>query len=295
MAAPAPPDVAQLALEFVSTRVLDISAGGAQALCLSDLTRLDRLALGSVNRNVNLGWARELVQTMFTQLHTTQERTTLTVCIDVTQLQAALEDPEARERFQASILDGQHRFTALQLIKAERPDVVFQFWLVVHIVRSDAEQQQLITRLDRRLQITDADHQIIEARKLFKDALVLITGPEHTRKHAFLEAANHAVLRDPRVSSELARVRDVARFRELLARCALDYKPLWNACAKSRLTSGQQALIKASEAYFYVTSPAEWVPHALLGAPVGPLREGLAKKVRQGKVKLEAPAPALSG
>lgn len=282
------PAVVNEALKYVTTRVLDVSDGGTQAMGVADFSKLDAMKLGSANRNVNAEWVDDLMRTMFSELHTRKERTLLTLCIDLREVQAALEDPEARAAFRAVILDGQHRWTAMRQIRDNHPGVDIPFWVTVNLVRTDAEMHDIITRLERRSPITDIDRLVMEARKRFKDALMLLVGANNLRRHAFHEAADHPVLREPRVCAALARVPTVDAMRDALARLATEYEARYRACTKGSLGGGQRAIIKSCHLYFFMADPREWVPHMLLGDPL----PGVESKAKKGSASAAKKKPA---
>ena len=284
------PRVLNAALEYVTTKVLEVSDGGTQALGAADFSKLDALKLGSANRNVSAEWVNDLVRTMFMELHERRERTMLTLCIDLREVQAALEDPEARAAFRAVILDGQHRWTAMRAIRDAYPGTNIPFWVTVHLVRTDEEQQDIITRLDRRSPITDVDRVVMEARARFKEALMLVVGPANIRRHAFHEAADHPVLREPRVCAALTRVATVDAMRDKLARLSVEYEPRYRACVKGDLGGGPRAIIRTSQIYFFMADPREWVPHMLLGdalpaASAAPKKSEKEKAAEEGAEK----------
>ena len=277
------PEDTKSALEYVTTRVLDVADGGTQALGISDFTKLDAMKLGSMNRNVNAQWVADLVKTMFQELHTKRERTMLTLCIDLTQVSAALVDEEARASFCAVILDGQHRWSAMKAIREAYPGTNIPFWVTVHLVHSDAEQQDIIAKLDRRSNITDIDRMVMESRKRFKDALMCAVGPSNLRRHCFIEAADHAVLREPRISAALARrVTSVEVASTMIDACSTAYEARYAQCAKGSLRGGQRAMIKASQLYFFMADPREWVSHMVVGDPIPPLPDA-AKRQRRAR------------
>lgn len=281
------PDVLSAALQYVTTRVLDVADGGTQALGASDFSKLDAMKLGSMNRNVDPAWVADLVKTMFNELHAKRERTMLTLCIDLTQVQAALEDDEARAGFRAVILDGQHRWTAMRDIRDAYPGTNIPFWVTVHLVRSDAEQQEIIAKLDRRSRITDVDRAVMESRRRFKDALMCAVGTANLRKHCFIEAADHAVLREPRVCAALARVATSGdAVRAMIDGCSAAYEGRWADCVKGALKGSQRSIVKATKLYFFMADPREWVPHMVLGDPIpaaAPAAPAPAKKPSRRK------------
>ena len=266
------PRVTNAALEFVTKKVFVVADGGTQAFGESDFTKLDTMKLGSNNRNVNAVWADDLAKTMFSELHTRRECTVLTLCIDTSQLKATLEDDEARASFRAIILDGQHRWTAMRAIRAAYPEVNIPFWVVVHLVSNDAEQQAIIERLERRSPITPEDLGVIDARTRFKNALVTLVGVGNLRKHAFIEAADHIVLREPRVCTALARLGPgIDAIRSALERVSIEYEPLYRECHKASLRGSQRAIIRDTRLFFFMADPREWVPRMLFAQDAPPL------------------------
>ena len=92
-----------IALNYISEKVYDVNP--KQALCLSNMDYLDKFTLGSINRDINPKWIKEM-KTSLLDMHAIERRTTVTVCIDVRDIQIALTDPEAAKDFKAIILDG---------------------------------------------------------------------------------------------------------------------------------------------------------------------------------------------
>ena len=292
------PRVTAAALEYVTTRVLDVAEGGTQAMGVADFSKLDVMKLGSTNRNVNAEWVQELVTTMFQELNARRERTVLTLCIDTSQLKAATEDEDARAGFRAVILDGQHRWSAMRAIRDAYPGTNIPFWVVVHLVRSDAEQQAIIDRLERRSPITDVDRGVVDARMRFKNALMTLVGAGNLRKHAFIEAADHAVLREPRVCAGLARLGGIDAMRAALEGVSAEYEPLYRDCHKASLRGSARTVIRDTRLYFFMADPREWVPrmlgHAAGGADAPPLTAAIPAAATAAAKGKRAPKAASS-
>lgn len=205
------------ALGYISEKVLDVNS--KQALCLSNLNFLDRMTLGSINRNINPSWVSEMKKSIL-DMQQIQRRTTITVCIDIRDIEIALT--EGGEDFKVVIIDAQHRWLAMKEIKQENPDFEYQFWLVVYIVNSEEETKKLLFDLDRRLDITPNDKQQIQIRQRFIDAFSLLTR-NHEKRRCIQRSKNLPILRDPDIMRVLHKM-NLEEIKEKIKECALHYK-----------------------------------------------------------------------
>ncbi len=78
----------QEAAKLLGKQLLDSVINGRQALLLSDQSYLQRLALGSVNRDVNPKWVAKL-KTEMSRLVMARERTTISACMDLREVERA--------------------------------------------------------------------------------------------------------------------------------------------------------------------------------------------------------------
>ena len=192
-----------------------------QALCLSNLDYLDKFTLGSINRNINIKWVKEM-KTSLIEMHAIERRTTIMVCIDIRDIQIALTDLEAAKEFKALICDGQNRVTALKELKKENPDMQYKFWLVVYIIQSEDEMKKLLFDLDKRLDITPSDKKQIEIRQNFINAFSKLT-QNFDKKRCVQRTKNHAILRNEDIIRALSKFNE-DQIYEKIKECALLYK-----------------------------------------------------------------------
>ena len=210
------------AAKYLGRSIIDPGDKTRQALVLTDASFLDRYTLGSVNRNVNVQWVSEIKEEM-RQLHERKERTVCTACIDVRHIKGALEDPEAARDFKAVLLDGQHRFSALsELCREDEKYKAYSFWVVLYIVQSDEEMEQLLRDMDKRIVFTEDDVVTIDVRMRFIKAFKELTAGQETRR-CITGTINHPVLRDPKITEALRRLPKDAII-SLIQKSAAEYK-----------------------------------------------------------------------
>lgn len=191
-----------IALGLLSEKTYDVS--NKQALCLSSMEYIDRFALGSINRDINAEWVKEMKRSII-EMASVGRRTTVTVCIDVRDIQIALTDQEAGSEFKAVIVDSQHRWSAMKELKRENPLMEYRFWLVVYVVHNEDDMKQLFLDLDKRLDITPSDKEQIAIRKRFVNAFSELTD-EHEKRRCVQRTKNLPILRDQEVMRALARL-----------------------------------------------------------------------------------------
>lgn len=190
------------AAKLLGKKLLDSVPEGRQALLLSDQSYLYRLALGSVNRDVNTKWVAKLKNEM-SHLIMARERTCISVCIDVRNVMRVVEEQSGTNDFHAIILDGQHRVSAMKELLQSHPTSKFEFWLQVYIVSSEIEMHQLIEDLDRKLPISAKDKKTIEDRRGFSEALLELIPKTHHHRRCVTGTLNHKVLRNPEIVEAL--------------------------------------------------------------------------------------------
>lgn len=275
-AAAAPVEVlVQKALEYVTSRTLD--ATSKVAMGVSGIAYIDRMRVAELNRNVSDAWATSLVTEM-ADMATRQERTVITLCIDLREVAAAQTDAEVAANFKATILDGQHRVAAMRKLRESYPDVDLPFWVVVYLARDDADQQRIIHNLNKRAPMSTADRDVMVVKRRFIAALREAVG-SHDRRHpvkAVMEALPE-LLADATVMGAL-RGLETAAIVAMLEKCADDYRPLYEETLKRTLSSATQTLVRETRMYFFVRPAAEWVRHMLVGTAATPVAEVDAKK-----------------
>jgi hypothetical protein len=192
-----------------------------QALCLSNMDYLEKFTLGSINRDINIKWVQEIKKNLL-HMHAINRRTTITLCIDVRDIQIALTDPEAAKDFKAVICDGQHRVNTLKELKKENPEMKYEFWLVVYVIESEDEMKKLLFDLDKRLDITPSDKKQIEIRKTFITAFTKLT-EGHDKRRCVQRTKNHAILRNEEVIRALSHLTE-EHMRVKIIECSEYYK-----------------------------------------------------------------------
>ena len=268
----------QKALEYVVSRTLDCTANVAMGV--SGFAYLDRLRVAELNRNVSEAWVGALTTEM-ADIAQRQERTVITLSIDLQEVAAAQVDAEVAANFKATILDGQHRVAAMRRLRERQPDADIPFWVVVYLARDDADQQRIIRNLNKRSPMSASDRDVMEAKRRFVSALREVVGL-HDRRHpvkAVLEALP-GLLADPAVLTAL-RGLETPALVTMLERCASDYRPLYEGTLKRTLSSATQTLVRETNMHFFVRPAAEWVRHMLVGEMATPVADGDAKRARK--------------
>jgi len=265
----------QRALEYVTSRTLDATAN--VALGVSGFAYLDRMRVAEMNRNVSDAWATSLMAEL-EDMGQRQERTIITLSIDLREVATAMTDAEVAANFKATILDGQHRVAAMRKLRERFPAADLPFWVVVYLARDDADQQRIILNLNKRAPMSAADRDVMQVKQRFIAALREAVGV-HDRRHpvkAVLEALPD-LLADAAVLGALRGV-ETATLVERLQRCALDYQPLYDDTLKRTLSGATQALVRETRLFFFMRPAAEWVRHMLLGMAAAPVAAGDVKQ-----------------
>lgn len=214
------------AAKMLGKQILDSVAGGRQAMLLSDQSYLHRFALGSVNRDVNMKWVQKLKIEM-SHLIMARERTTLTACIDLREVQRAVEEQTGATDFQATLLDGQHRFMALKELYEENPTCKYDFWVQVYIVSSENEMMRLIEDFDKRLIISAKDKKVMEDRRLFSEAFSSLVPKGHHHRRCVTGTINHKVLREEAIMNVIQKGLTKEKLMELMQGSAKEYKQVY--------------------------------------------------------------------
>jgi hypothetical protein len=220
------------AAKYLGKSVLDLGHHTRQALILSDGNHISKFTLGSINRNINSEWKKEIKKVM-TELYDKKERTTLIACIDVRYINAAIEDPDAASDFKAIILDGQHRLVSLRDLIAEDPKYkTYEFWVVLYIIQNDDEMLQLLKDMDKRIMFDQQDVSTIDIRmkfiKVFKE---LCQGQESRR--CVTGTINHPILRDINILNEIKKYRS-EELKTKIKNLAKTYKPKFELAKLSK-------------------------------------------------------------
>ena len=247
------------AAKYLGKRFLDYS--NRQCIVLSDATYIDRLELFSINRNVNAAWVTEMKKVIM-NLFENRERFTMTVCIDLRHIKSALEDPEAARDFKGLVVDGQHRFVALQQLCAENSKYKnYEFWIQIYLVQNDQEIYDLLKNLDKRLSFTTEDTNIVDARIKFIKAFRQLIPESEQHRRCVTGTCNHSVLRDDTIIRQL-KVLGVHDIKSLIEKTAREYKDKFE---QAKLNKGAlQTTIMASKQYQLIEwTSGDWIRRML--------------------------------
>lgn len=213
----------QEAAKLLGKQLLDSVVNGRQCLLLTDQSYLHRLALGSVNRDVNQKWVAKL-KTEMSRLVMARERTVITACIDLREVQRAIEEQNGGADFKAIVLDGQHRVTCLMELLASHPTMKYEFWLQLYIVSSEMEMMQLIEDFDKRLVISAKDKKTMQDRQLFTETFLQMVPKEHHHRRCVTGVLSHKTLRDEKVVEALQGMSDVGMLKTRFHAVAQSYR-----------------------------------------------------------------------
>ena len=233
------------AAKYLGKSILDIGQHTRQALILSDGSNISKFTLGSVNRNINPEWKKEIKQVM-KELYDKKERTTLIACIDVRYIKAAMEDPEAASEFKAIILDGQHRLVSLRdLIEEDQKYKSYEFWVVIYIIQNDEEMLQLLKDMDKRIAFNEQDVSTVDIRMKFIKAFKELCQGQESRR-CVTGTINHPILRDINVLNEIKKYSH-EELKTKIKSIAKSYKPRFDLSKLSK--SALSDTIKATHLY----------------------------------------------
>ncbi len=239
------------AAKLLGKQMLDTVICGRQALLLSDQSYLPRLAFGSVNRDVNPKWVAKL-KTEMGRLVMSRERTLISACIDLREVQRAMEEQEGATDFKAIVLDGQHRVTCLNELLAEHPTMKYEFWLQIYIVSSEIEMMQLIDDFDKRLVISAKDKKIMSDRHAFTETFLHMVPKAHHHRRCITGVLNHKTLRDEKVVEALQKFTKET-LRERFLAVANQYKDVYEK-SPPKSTSVMAKVVEDTKLYFLI----EW-------------------------------------
>lgn len=221
-----------MAASIIGKQVLDVQPGTRQILVKSDTSYLNRLTLGSLNRDINPQWVEEMKSVMLKKIQA-QERIQITACIDVRDIKISISDPEAGYDFKAVIVDGQHRTTALKELVQQYPNIFYEFRIEVFVIASEEEYIALLKELNTNYIFSKSDLGTVDARKRFIEVFNNLTkGHEHRR--CVQRTKNHDVLRDKMVMSQLSKLSSYELEKKMLL-CAATYKNEWEVNATPKM------------------------------------------------------------
>jgi hypothetical protein len=251
------------AAKLLGKNMLDSVVCGRQALLLSDQSYLHRLALGSVNRDVNPKWVAKL-KTEMSRLVMARERTLISACIDLREVQRAMEEQNGAVDFKAVVLDGQHRVTCLNELLADHPTMKYEFWLQIYIVSSEIEMMQLIDDFDKRLVISAKDKKVMQDRHTFTETFLELVPKSHHHRRCVTGVLNHKTLREEKVVEALQNVESKQKLREGFMRIAERYKSVHDK-SPPKATSVMAKVVEDTKLYFLIEwEKPEWI-YELLG------------------------------
>jgi hypothetical protein len=189
------------AAEYIGKHMIDYVPGTRQVLVLSDMSRLERFGLGSINRDVNPAWVQHLKPCLMESIHK-KERITVVAAIDVREIIAAHEDVEAARDFKAIILDGQHRLTALKEIKEDYPLIEYDFRVDLFLVSTDDELMELLSQINDVRKFSQDDADATKTRQRFVQVLNKLAKNQKNRR-CITGTRNHSALRNAKVMASL--------------------------------------------------------------------------------------------
>lgn len=243
------------AAKLLGKQLLDSVSGGRQALLLTDQSYLHRLGLGSVNRDVNIKWVAKL-KTEMSRLVMARERTTISACIDLRDVQRAMEEQEGAADFKAIVLDGQHRVTCLNELYADHPTMKYDFWLQLYVVSSEMEMLQLIEDFDKRLVISSKDKKTMQDRHKFTESFLELVPKSLHHRRCVTGVLNHKMLRDEKVVEALQKI---GPLRDRFLRVAESYKSSYER-SPPKATSVMAKVIEDTKLYFLIAwEKDDWI------------------------------------
>jgi hypothetical protein len=218
------------AAKYLGTSIIDYEPGTRQILVKSNLSYLDHLCLGSLNRDVNPAWVEEMKQVMQKKI-TSKERIQIIACIDIRDISIAINDPSYK--FQAIILDAQHRWSSLQSIKQEYPNIQYDFWIEAYVISSEAEYIQLLSDVNNRHVFDKNEIDKIDTRTKFITAFSNLTkGCENRR--CVQGTKKHGMLKNKEVIDAL-RNHSISDIEKMIKLSAISYRSQWENLKNAKL------------------------------------------------------------
>ena len=248
------------AANWLGTKMLCVSPN--QVLVESDNTFIPRFSVHELNRNVDMNWVSHMkVEVLKTIL--SKECMTLTLAIDERMIATALAEPENEDQggFKAIILDGQHRYEAMRQIIKEMPTIQFNIWLVVYVVRNDAEILSRLETLNRRRNFSESDNDKIAVTQRFLEAFDHYTnrhGATISTRRCVVKVRKSHILKSPKFVA-LHRMTTTDQFIDRLAQISTKYKCAWEDYADKVPTSVLHDVVAKTQLHQLVDEHAAWL------------------------------------
>jgi hypothetical protein len=239
------------ATRLLGKKMLDYVDGGRQALLLTDQTYLCRFGLGAVNRDVNFKWVDKLKMEMM-RLAGSRERTTITVCINLVDIQQAIEEQNGASDFKSTILDGQHRVEALKQLYEDNPGMKYEFYCMVYIVSKENEMMKLIEDFDKRLIISTKDKKVMQSRSVFMEAFLAHIPNEHHHRRCITGTKNHKLLREEVIVQAMEAITTKEEMVQRMENTIQKYKQIYDR-ERPKSTSILAKVIEDSKFYPLIT------------------------------------------
>lgn len=259
-------DHIQSAASYLGTKIMYVDSP-TQALIQSNAALMDRLDVHPLNRDVDKTWVQAMKQEVLKNA-LNREFMLLTVAVDQREIHRYLnwkpEDGDSeREQFKAFIIDGQHRWYAMQELRAEMPNLVYPVMLTVYIVRNDTEIVNVLTKLNKRREFTAQDANNVEVRRRFIMAMEKAVGAAQMSRRC-VRSAIIAFTR--RLKSQMTlnamSVLTEDKFFERLYDIAAEYEQIWNDKVAAQPKLAFQAVgvvIKRTKLYMLCDDTHKWL------------------------------------
>lgn len=206
------------------------------SMCVIDTNtnHLNKFKVFALNRDININHSKMLENECFA-MHLEQKFIILTVALDITDIIQIYNDDRENwlkncSELKFKILDGQHRFTALQNRWKSIKDPA-RILVLCHLVQGDDEIQRLVEDLNKTLPLTEKDFEGIEKKKEFRILLAEIFTGVNLNKRCIKHVFDSPIIREPEFVQCLHSHSD-DEIKEAIYKISKEYKTKYDSLSK---------------------------------------------------------------
>jgi len=235
-----------------------------QIMVMSDLTYLDKFDEHPLNRSTDQNWVDQMMAQML-GVAMKNEVPILDIAININDIKAyltAMNEGEEVPIYKAIILDGQHRWKAMQKIKSTMPHVNMNIILHVHVCDDADEIVLTLNAINNRRPFTDDHAEMVNMNKRFHDALDAVVTKKNKNRRCVTKVKSHIkILKSPEFFKKYVNY-STEDFKKAIVKIADNYKPKWTEFLTDNEKNARTALyqvVNETGLFQLVDNSHEWI------------------------------------
>lgn len=257
-------------------------SSGSQCILTTDTTKLDLFTIHNLNRNINESHVQEMKKEI-ASMHMKKRFVILTVAIDINEVISAYEEHVKDDNFldfckdiKYIIIDGQHRYTALQRLISETTDPI-QILVICYLLQGDIQINELVEDINKNLPMKESDIEEIQKKRNFREIFTKMI-PEHLQNKRCIRNIINSVYLKSKHLSEYLKVKESSDIKNDIYKISKNFEETFNEMIIDNPKFEQSAIgetIKSCGLYQLIQYPD---PQWLNDLPITLTQEPVSKK-----------------